>query len=201
MGYRDGVRAFTTLSWLPKGAERHARMVVRLTNPRLDDTGRLVFVAKTRGFALPRTLKEFSLDIAQSSALRQSRWTLGFPAFNIDTAGTGQVQVTSVVNDAKATVSWPQPGNTANPTCRGVININPPQDEVDFPGFACGTGQVNGTGTDGYSSYVTFYSSRDAFQNGVGSVYACFGYTPQQGAKVNWCNTIAQWDSSGRSTL
>jgi len=200
MGYRNGVRAFTTVSWLPKGAERHARLVVRLTNPRIDDAGRLVFIAKTRGYTLPRTLKDFSLDIAQSSALRQSRWTVAFDPFNIDTAGTGQVQVTSVVNDTTATVEWPQPGNSTNPTCRGVVNIGPPKGEVVISGFACGTGQVNGTDTYGDSSDLVLYpATKD--KNGIGSVYACFGYTPQQGAKINWCNTIAEWNKSGQSTL
>lgn len=200
MGYRDGMRAFTTLSWLPKGAERHARMVVRLTNPRIDDAGRLVFVAKTRGMKLPRTLKEFSLDIAQSSALRQSRWSLSFNAFNIDSGGTGQIKVTSA-NDTKAAIDWPQPGNSANPTCRTTINVNAGKGEVDFPGFACGTGQVNGSNTGGYPSYIDFYPSSAPFQGGLGSVYACFGYTPQSGFKTDWCQTIAQWNSSGQKTM
>jgi hypothetical protein len=158
MGYGNGVRASTTLVWGSDAASRRTNhRLALLSHPRLTRHGNLTFIAVTIGGAFPKWPQNLNVHISRADGPRL-RITSGasgitrayaptdpltFAPFNIDTAGTAQVQGSSDGN-ITGTVTWPATTGT-NP-CRGPINATADasgQGIVNFQGFACGNGDAS----------------------------------------------------------
>ena len=60
LGHKVDVGVSTTLTWMKDGKQQF--VTVRLTQPRMNDEGRLSFIARSPK-ALPRTMKDFSVNI------------------------------------------------------------------------------------------------------------------------------------------
>lgn len=200
LGFRDGARAYATLTWEEAGDVRPTARAALLWAPRVNADGQLTFLAKV-GSGLPRELPGFTINIARRDTdmnpSTRARWTTAFPTFAVH--NTVGLQAT-VSDDKSATVTWTSPSGSTT-TCRGPLSVGTSDEDLSFPGFPCGDGTVNSKDKDGYYNQLAFVSSKQA-SDGNGQVVATFSFTPTGTTTyLDYSMLIAQWDSQGRNKL
>lgn len=201
LGFRDGARAFTTLTWAEAGSPRGTGSAAVLWSPRVNADGQLTFLAKVTGGPLPKEMVDFSINIARAETRMRvqsrSTWTTVFPTYPFDSTFGVQATVTS---DASVSVTWPASSGPANP-CRDVIKVNVNTGFVNFPGFPCGDGTVKGTDTKGNANYVQFDPTWTQSHPGVGKVFVYLTFQPTTGSSFSYKALVAQWDSGGNNIM
>lgn len=195
LGFRDGKRALTTVSWQMPGAKTPSNVLVRLTNPRINADGQLTFLAYSKHTVLPKELPGFSINIAmaQPFARAQTRDT-SFAAFTINPDGSSAVAVTESQNTT-AYIKWASYNGA--PACPPQLTVHSGTSK-NF-GATCGNGHIdNQFGPTGKYSTIIFSGA----SNGVyGTVTMQFGYTPTGEKQFVFNQTVAQWDSNGNNTM
>lgn len=200
LGFRDGARAYATLTWGNAGDVRPTARAALLWDPRVNADGQLTFLTKVAS-GLPRELPSFTINIArrdtEMNPSTRARWTTAFPTFAVHT--TVGLQAT-VSDDKSATVTWTSPSGSTT-TCRGPLSVGTSDEDLSFPGFPCGDGTVNSKDEDGYYNQLAFVSSKQA-SDGNGQVVATFSFTPTGTTTYfDYSMLIAQWDSQGHNKL
>lgn len=195
LGFRNGKKALTTLTWVAPGAKKQTNVLVKVTKPRINSGGQLTFLAYTKMGALPSTMPEFSINIALASpfAKVQSRDT-SFAAFTINPDGSSAVAVTQSSNST-GYINWA--AYNGAPACQPQLVVK--SGTTKNFGGTCGNGHVdNQWGPLGNMSTIIFTPA----SNGVyGTVTMEFGYTPTGDRQFLFNHTVAQWDTSGHNTM
>ena len=201
LGFRDGARALTTLTWAEAGSPRGTGSAATLSSPRVNADGQLTFLAKVTGGPLPQEMVDFSINIARAETRMRTQprsgWTTVFPVYPFDSTFGVQATVTS---DASVSVTWPASSGPANP-CREVIKVNVNTGFVNFPGFPCGDVTVKSTDKNGDGNYVQFDPTWTASHPGVGKVFVYLTIQPATGSAMSYKALVAQWDTGGNNML
>lgn len=201
LGFRDGARALTTLTWAEAGSPRGTGSAATLSSPRVNADGQLTFLAKVTGGPLPKQMVDFSINIARAETRMRTQaragWTTVFPTYPFDSTFGVQATVTS---DTSVSVTWPASSGPANP-CREVIKVAVTVGFVNFPGFPCGDGTVMGTDTKGNANYVQFDPSWTASHLGVGKVFVYLTFQATTGSSFSYKALVAQWDTGGNNMM
>ena len=203
LGFRDGARALTTLTWAEAGSPRGTGSAATLSSPRVNADGQLTFLAKVTGGPLPKEMVDFSINIARAETRMgtqsRSTWTTVFRAFPVDS--TFSVQAT-VSNDQTVSIAWPASSGPANP-CIDPLVVST-MNYTMFSGFPCGDGTVmdnpDDADDDGDDNHVEMYYA-SSNKRGQGQVYLYFNFQPTNSSEFNFDYMIAQWDTSGNNKL
>ncbi len=200
LGFRDGARAFATLTWAEAGSPRPAVRAATLWSPRVNADGQLTFLAKVTGGPLPKQMVDFSINIARAETRMRtqsrSTWTTVFPVIPIDSSFGLQATVSDNPM-TPPTVAWPASSGPANP-CRSPITVSNTTDYTEFSGFPCGDGTVKDKDKDGNPNVVEYAtpSAVNTYQ-----LYVYFTFQPTNGSPFTYQTLVAQWDSRGHNTL
>ena len=201
LGFRDGARALTTLTWAEAGSPRGTGSAATLSSPRVNADGQLTFLAKVTGGPLPQEMVDFSINIARAETRMRTQprsgWTTVFPVYPFDSTFGVQATVTS---DASVSLTWPASSGPANP-CREVLKVNVNTGFVNFPGFPCGDVTVTGTDSKGNANYVQFDPTWTASHPGVGKVFVYLTMQPATGSAMSYKALVAQWDTGGNNMM
>ena len=201
LGFRDGARAFATLTWAEAGSPRPAVRAATLWSPRVNADGQLTFLAKVTGGPLPKQMVDFSINIARAETRMRtqsrSTWTTVFPVIPIDSSFGLQATVSDNPM-TPPTVAWPASSGPANP-CRSPISLGTNTDYTVFPGFPCGDGTVKDKDKDGNPNALEYVAP------GYGSIYnqltVYFTFQVTNGSSFTYQTLVAQWDNKGDNKL
>ena len=201
LGFRDGARAFATLTWAEAGSPRPAVRAATLWSPRVNADGQLTFLAKVTGGPLPKQMVDFSINIARAETRMRtqsrSTWTTVFPVIPIDSSFGLQATVTNNPM-IPPSVAWPASSGPANP-CRSPISLGTNTDYTAFLGFPCGDGNVVNQDKDGNPNALEYFAS------GYGSIYSeltvYFTFQVTNGSKFTYNTLVAMWDYKGDNKM
>lgn len=179
LGHRDGSKATTTLTYEQVGAAYPKFQMAFVSKPRINSEGQMTFIAKTQlAAALPKELKDFSINVTIASDARARSYTVTGPNIYFDTdkttwvRGIATASATGIVNFGF--------GADSN-TCRQGIPLAGSNAYNITSSFPCSTFTVNTTTTDGKGSFVVMAPPTGTSPSSAGQINASFSVTPPKG--------------------
>lgn len=146
IGHRAGVGVQSTITWRAAGTDYTSFVDARVSDPRINRDGMLVFTARTVRGALPKMLPDFSFNIS-STQERPRKYPYVWGIWLITNVLGFKPSATG---DASATLDWSYLNSPNNwKSCSGfysvpVLNLSPTslpvgatQGNVAYNGFSC----------------------------------------------------------------
>lgn len=196
LGHRPGVGVQSSITWRAKGTDYTSFADARVSDPRINGKGDLVFTARTPRGSLPTVLPDFSFNIAPAErsarkyAIDWGAWqvTGGLIAFN--------VQATA---DTTGTLTWLyNNGPNKWPPCYGVPVLNfggTTPGNVGYNGFTC-----NGVTIVSASTNFVAWSPMTSASGSRSSALPCYTLKLSSTSSLPACSTQAfTWQAGGNN--
>lgn len=179
LGHRDGSSATTTLTYQRAGAQYPTFQMAFLSKPRFNSDGQMTFIARTQlAAALPKQLKEFSINVTMAADSRARSYSVTGPNVYIDKPSS--VWVRGVATDVAAGIVNFGFGADSN-LCRQGIPLAGSKAYNITSSFPCSTFTVNTKTTDGKGSYVVMAPPQGTSPSSPGQINASFSASPTLG--------------------
>lgn len=214
LGHRAGVGVQSTITWFPKDGGDMEFRSVRVSDPRINNNGELVFKARVNDVAhsgLPRTLPDFGINISRADKSVRVDYPIVWNGVAITTGLGFQV---SVGGDQSGSVTYQYsqsykpsdpPPTTTRPVLQEPANCTSSALTVSFSGSKNNTyqfPQINGNfSCNGYTilgtqaTYVT-YTVMGIGVAQTGSVFPCWDITWNGGASAMCSPMLFSWTYS-----